>query len=34
MLIKVNYQVGIWRLRGKVRWEGNLGELRSGQRQA
>ncbi len=34
MLIKVKSQISIRRLRGKVRWEGNLDELRSGRGQA
>ena len=28
MLIRVNRQAGIRKLRGKVRWEGNLDEMR------
>ncbi len=31
MLIQVKAQSGIRRLRGKVQWEGNLDELRSGR---
>ncbi len=31
MLIQVKAQSGIRRLRGKIRWEGNLDELRSGR---
>jgi Arc/MetJ family transcription regulator len=31
LLIKVKAQTSIRRLRGKVRWEGNLGEMRSGR---
>ena len=33
MLIKVRSQSNIRRLRGKVRWEGNLDELRSRREQ-
>ncbi len=31
MLIQVKAQSGIRRLRGKIQWEGNLDELRSGR---
>ena len=31
LLIKVKAQTGIRRLRGKVAWEGNLDEMRSGR---
>lgn len=31
LLIKLNRQTGIRKLRGKVKWEGNLDELRSGR---
>ena len=31
LLIKVKAQIGIRRLRGKVAWEGNLDEMRSGR---
>ncbi len=31
MLIQVQAQTGVRRLRGKVAWEGNLDELRSGR---
>ena len=31
LLIQVKAQTGIRRLRGKVAWEGNLDEMRSGQ---
>ena len=34
LLIKVKSQTSIRNLRGKVRWEGNLDELRSGRGQA
>jgi Arc/MetJ family transcription regulator len=30
MLIRVGKQAGIRKLRGKVRWEGNLDEMRGG----
>ncbi|HEY1424075.1 MAG TPA: type II toxin-antitoxin system VapB family antitoxin [Candidatus Acidoferrum sp.] len=33
LLIKLNRQTGIRRLRGKVKWEGNLDELRSARGQ-
>ncbi len=31
MLLQVKAQSGIRRLRGKIQWEGNLDELRSGR---
>jgi Arc/MetJ family transcription regulator len=31
MLIQVKAQSGVRRLRGKVKWQGNLDELRSGR---
>ena len=31
MLIKIKRQTGIRRLRGKIKWEGSLDELRSGR---
>jgi Arc/MetJ family transcription regulator len=31
MLLQVEAQTGIRRLRGKVRWEGNLKEMRAGR---
>lgn len=31
LLIQTRRQAGIRRLRGKVRWEGNLDEMRSGR---
>lgn len=31
MLIQVKAQSGLRRLRGKIQWEGNLDELRSGR---
>jgi Arc/MetJ family transcription regulator len=33
LLIKLHRQTGIRRLRGKVKWEGNLDELRSARGQ-
>jgi Arc/MetJ family transcription regulator len=33
LLIKLNRQTGIRKLRGKVKWQGNLDELRSGRGQ-
>ncbi len=33
LLIQVKGQTGIRRLRGKVRWEGNLEEMRAGRLQ-
>ena len=32
LLIQVKGQTGIRRLRGKVKWEGNLDEMRTGRR--
>ena len=31
MLIKINGQTGIRKLRGKIKWEGDLDQLRSGR---
>ena len=31
MLIQVKAQSGVRRLRGKIKWQGNLGESRSGR---
>ena len=31
MLIRVNRQAGIRKLHGKIRWEGNLNEMRGGR---
>ncbi|MGB8647851.1 MAG: type II toxin-antitoxin system VapB family antitoxin [Anaerolineae bacterium] len=34
LLIKVKSQTGVRRLRGKIRWEGNLEEMRAGRMSA
>ncbi len=34
LLIRVRAQAGVRRLRGKVAWEGNLSEMRSGRVRA
>ncbi|HKV23602.1 MAG TPA: type II toxin-antitoxin system VapB family antitoxin [Candidatus Acidoferrum sp.] len=34
LLVKVRSQAGIRRLRGRIRWDGDLGELRRGRTEA
>ena len=34
LLIQVNAQTGVRRLRGKIAWQGNLDEMRSGRIKA